>query len=205
MDIASDPEALARVVETVKTRESQGWTYEAADASFELVMRDELPGEKRRYFDVESWRTIVSPQVNGDGHGSEAIVKVHAGGQRIVRVGEGNGPVNALDNALRTALEQIYPEVAGLELVDYKVRIVPGAKGTDAVTRVLIQTDDAEGSWSTVGVHENVIVASWLAIVDAVDYGLMRAGVAPPQGVGGGAVSGVSGDGAAAADAGSGA
>ena len=186
VDIASDPEALARVVETVKTRESQGWTYEAADASFELVMRDELPGEKRRYFDVESWRTIVSPQVNGDGHGSEAIVKVHAGGQRIVRVGEGNGPVNALDNALRTALEQIYPEVAGLELVDYKVRIVPGAKGTDAVTRVLIQTDDAEGSWSTVGVHENVIVASWLAIVDAVDYGLMRAGVAPPQGVGGG-------------------
>ena len=92
VDIASDPEALARVVETVKTRESQGWTYEAADASFELVMRDELPGEKRRYFDVESWRTIVSPQVNGDGHGSEAIVKVHAGGQRIVRVGRGQRP-----------------------------------------------------------------------------------------------------------------
>jgi 2-isopropylmalate synthase len=204
VDIASDPEALARVVETVKTRESQGWTYEAADASFELVMRDELPGEKRRYFDVESWRTIVSPQVNGDGHGSEAIVKVHAGGQRIVRVGEGNGPVNALDNALRTALEQIYPEVAGLELVDYKVRIVPGAKGTDAVTRVLIQTDDAEGSWSTVGVHENVIVASWLAIVDAVDYGLMRAGVAPPGDVEG-AGTGIEIVGGAAAGAGAGA
>ncbi len=203
VDIASDPEALARVVETVKTRESQGWTYEAADASFELVMRDELPGEKRRYFDVESWRTIVSPQVNGDGHGSEAIVKVHAGGQRIVRVGEGNGPVNALDNALRTALEQIYPEVAGLELVDYKVRIVPGAKGTDAVTRVLIQTDDAEGSWSTVGVHENVIVASWLAIVDAVDYGLMRAGVAPPGDVEG-AGTGSRAAGAAAAGSGTG-
>ncbi len=144
-------------------------------------MRDELPGERRRYFDVESWRTIVSPQVNGDGHGSEAIVKVHAGGRRIVSVGEGNGPVNALDNALRGALAQIYPEVDGLELVDYKVRIVPGAKGTDAVTRVLIQTDDAAGSWSTVGVDENVIVASWLAIVDAVDYGLMRAGVAVPE------------------------
>ncbi len=181
VNIAADPAALARVVEIVKSREATGWTYEAADASFELVMRDELPGERRRYFEVESWRTIVSPQVNGDGHGSEAIVKVHAGGQRIVRVGEGNGPVNALDNALRTALEQIYPEVANLELVDYKVRIVPGAKGTDAVTRVLIRTDDARGSWSTVGVHENVIVASWLAIVDAVDYGLMRAGVLPPE------------------------
>jgi 2-isopropylmalate synthase len=185
VDIASDPEALARVVETVKRREAEGWTYEAADASFELLMRDELPGERRRYFEVESWRTIVSPQVNGDGgHGSEAIVKLHAGGRRIVRVGEGNGPVNALDNALRSALEQIHPEVTGMELVDYKVRIVPGAKGTDAVTRVLIQTDDSEGSWSTVGVDENVIVASWLAIVDAVDYGLMRAGVAPPEAMG---------------------
>ena len=82
-------------------------------------------------------------------------------------VAEGNGPVNALDNALRSALEQIHPEVTGMELVDYKVRIVPGAKGTDAVTRVLIQTDDSEGSWSTVGVDENVIVASWLALTEA--------------------------------------
>ena len=179
VDIASDPEALARVVETVKAREASGWTYEAADASFELLMRDELPGERRRYFDVESWRAIVSPSTNGDGHASEGIVKIHAAGRRIVQVGEGNGPVNALDNALRRALAQIFPEVEGMELVDYKVRIVPGAKGTDAVTRVLIQTDDAQGSWSTVGVHENVIVASWLAIVDAIDYGLMRAGVRP--------------------------
>ena len=199
VDIASDPEALARVVETVKRREAEGWTYEAADASFELLMRDELPGERRRYFEVESWRTIVSPQVNGDGgHGSEAIVKLHAGGRRIVRVGEGNGPVNALDNALRSALEQIHPEVTGMELVDYKVRIVPGAKGTDAVTRVLIQTDDSEGSWSTVGVDENVIVASWLAIVDAVDYGLMRAGVAPPEAVAAAGAADESGEGAGA-------
>ncbi len=184
VDIASDKKALARVVKKVKAREAEGWTYEAADASFELLMRDELAGERRRYFDIESWRTIVSPQINGSkGHGSEAIVKLHAGGRRIVSVGEGNGPVNALDNALRSALEQIHPEVAELELVDYKVRIVPGAKGTDAVTRVLIQTEDARGSWSTVGVDENVIVASWLAIVDAIDYGLMRAGVLP-SGVG---------------------
>jgi 2-isopropylmalate synthase len=181
VDIASDPAALARVVETIKAREAAGWTYEAADASFELLLRDELAGARRRYFDVESWRTIVSPQPDGS-HGSEAIVKLHAGGRRIVSVGEGNGPVNALDKGLRSALAQIYPEVEGLELVDYKVRIVPGAKGTGAVTRVLIQTEDARGSWSTVGVDENVIVASWLAIVDAVDYGLMRAGAVPPEG-----------------------
>ncbi len=181
VDIASDPEALSRVVHTVKDREATGWTYEAADASFELLMRDELPGARRRYFEVESWRTIVSPQVNGgDGHGSEAIVKLRSGGERIVSVGEGNGPVNALDNALRTALAQIHPEVAQLELTDYKVRIVPGATGTDAVTRVLVETTDKEGSWSTVGVDENVIVASWLALVDAIDYGLMRAGVPVP-------------------------
>jgi 2-isopropylmalate synthase len=182
--IADDAAALSRVVETVKAREAAGWTYEAADASFELLMRDELPSERRRYFEVESWRIIVSPQVNGSGHGSEAIVKLRANGQRIVAVGEGNGPVNALDRALRDGLRQIYPEVEGLELVDYKVRILAGAKGTGAVTRVLILTEDSGGSWSTVGVHENVIVASWLAIVDAIDYGLLRAGVGTPQSAG---------------------
>lgn len=175
VDIAADPAALARVVETVKQREAQGWTYEAADASFELLLRAELGEEKARHFEVESWRTMVSPHAYG-ASGAEAIVKLVANGQRTVSVGEGNGPVNALDNALRAALTPIFPAVADLELVDYKVRILPGTKGTAAITRVLIQTRDNEGEWSTVGVDENVIVASWLAIVDAVDYGLLRAG-----------------------------
>jgi 2-isopropylmalate synthase len=103
-------------------------------------------------------------------------VKVHAGGERIIATGEGNGPVNALDNALRTALTEAFPELAALELVDYKVRILDGSAGTDAVTRVLVGTTDGAHDWTTVGVHENVIAASWLALEDAVAYGLLKAG-----------------------------
>jgi len=110
---------------------------------------------------------------------SEATVKVHAAGRRIISTGEGNGPVNALDNALRAALVQIYPELDRLELVDYKVRILEGVKGTGAVTRTLVETSDGQERWNTVGVHENVIAASWNAIEDAVAYGLLRSGVTP--------------------------
>jgi 2-isopropylmalate synthase len=108
---------------------------------------------------------------------SEATVKLHAKGERIVCTGEGNGPVNALDRALRTALEQLFPELARMELVDYKVRILElGRLGTGAVTRVLQETTDGETSWSTVGVDQNVIAASWQAMEDAVTYGLLRVG-----------------------------
>jgi 2-isopropylmalate synthase len=159
----------------VKDLESRGYSFEAADASFELILRDELAGERKRHFTVESWRTIV--EQNADGTvASEATVKVFAGGERIVSTGEGNGPVNSLDNALRGALMQIYPELATIELVDYKVRILEGVKGTDAVTRVLIETSDGQKQWDTVGVHENVIAASWDAISDAVAFGLIQAG-----------------------------
>ena len=105
---------------------------------------------------------------------SEATVKLHAKGERIVATGEGNGPVNALDRALRTALVELHPGLAALDLVDYKVRIVSGAHGTDAVTRVLVETSDGSTEWSTVGVHENVIEASWQALQDAYTAGLLR-------------------------------
>jgi 2-isopropylmalate synthase len=104
---------------------------------------------------------------------SEATVKVFAGGERVISTEEGNGPVNALDRALRKALERVYPRLAQLELTDYKVRIMPGKHGTDAVTRVLIETSDHEREWTTVGVHGNVIEASWLALHDAVRFGLL--------------------------------
>src|SRR5437899_3993719 len=136
-------------------------------------------GERRRHFRVESWRTIVEQTPDGTVL-AEATVKLHAGGERVVATGEGNGPVNALDKALRSALRQVYPELDQLELVDYKVRILEGAVGTGAVTRVLVETSDGESGWDTVGVHENVIAASWLAIEDAVAYGLLRAGRALP-------------------------
>ena len=174
-DLAGDREVLGRVVQRVKELESRGFSFEAADASFELLLRDEVAGERRRHFTVESWRAIVEQDADGAVR-SEATVKVHAGGERIVATGEGNGPVNALDQALRQALVRSFPEIDRLELVDYKVRILEGSQGTGAVTRVLVETSDGSTEWDTVGVHENVIAASWMALEDAVAYGLLRAG-----------------------------
>ena len=170
-DLSDDPALLTRVVEQVKSLESQGWTFEAADASFELLLASEAGVV--RAFEVESWRTIVEQLPDGQVK-SEATVKVHAGGDRIISTAEGNGPVNALDKALRAAMIQIYPELATLRLIDYKVRILEGASGTGAVTRVLVGTSDGRAEWSTVGVHENVIAASWRALEDAVTFGLLR-------------------------------
>jgi 2-isopropylmalate synthase len=173
LDFSGDNELLGRVVDRVKDLESRGYSFEAADASFELLLRDEAAGEQTRFFDVESWRVIVEQRAD-ESHACEATVKLHANDKRIVETGEGNGPVNALDRALRLALERLYPELATLELVDYKVRILEGGHGTGAVTRVLVETSDGEREWSTVGVNENVIAASWDALVDAVTYGLLR-------------------------------
>jgi 2-isopropylmalate synthase len=176
-DLAGNTELLTRVTDKVKDLESRGYTFEAADASFELLLRAEVEGARPGFFEVESWRVIVDAQ--GDAHqegsaAAEATVKVRAGGERLVAVGEGNGPVNALDHALRAALGKAYPELAKLELIDSRVRIVDQAHGTDAVTRVLVETSDGETSWETVGVHANVIEASWEALLDAVNYGLLR-------------------------------
>jgi 2-isopropylmalate synthase len=174
LDLSDSPETVKNVIERVKDLESVGYTFEAADGSFELLLREEVEGRRTRFFELESWRTIVERRSGGEVV-SEATVKLHAKGERIVATGEGNGPVNALDRALRSALEQLYPELARLELVDYKVRIVAGAHGTDAVTRVLVETSDGVTEWSTIGVHENVVEASWQALDDAVTLGLMRA------------------------------
>jgi 2-isopropylmalate synthase len=164
---------FGRVVDRVKDLEARGYSFEAADASFELLLREEAAGERRRFFEVESWRVIVERRADGS-HGCEATVKLQAKGERIVATGEGNGPVNALDRALRVALEQMYPDLATLDLVDYKVRILEGSHGTDAVTRVLVETSDGEREWSTIGVDENIIAASWQALEDALTYGLQR-------------------------------
>ena len=177
-DLSGDREILGAVVERVKERESRGYTFEAADASFELLLRDVLYPQRLRHFDVESWRVIVERRPDG-GEVSEATVKLVAKGERILATGEGNGPVNALDTALRQALGRLYPELASLELIDYKVRILENSHGTGAVTRVLIESGDASATWSTVGVDENVIAASWQALEEAVTYGLLRAGYEP--------------------------
>jgi 2-isopropylmalate synthase len=108
-------------------------------------------------------------------------VKLHVRGERIIAVGEGNGPVNAPDTALRTALARFYPQIADMELVDYKVRILEGQHGTESKTRVLVSTGDGKVEWSTVGVAENVIGASWQALEDAYTIGLIRAGLEPQE------------------------
>jgi 2-isopropylmalate synthase len=172
LGMAVDRDTAGRVVDRVKQRESIGYSYEAAEASFELLLREEVEGVRPRVFALESWRVIVERRADGE-LVSEATVKVHADGERLVATGEGNGPVNALDNALRAALRAFYPQIESLELTDYKVRILDGAHGTDAVTRVLVTTSDGERSWQTVGAGENVIDASWQALDDAVTYGLL--------------------------------
>src|SRR5690606_36938029 len=170
-----NPANTKELVDRVKDLEAKGFTFEAADASFELLLRDTVQGERRRHFEVESWRVIVERGKDGE-LVSEATVKLHAKGERIVATGEGNGPVNALDKAVRLALERLYPDLAKVELVDYKVRILEGTHGTGAITRVLITSSDDAAEWSTVGVGQNVIDASWQALEQAVTYGLLRAG-----------------------------
>jgi 2-isopropylmalate synthase len=125
---------------------------------------------------VESWRVITDAREGGEAT-SEATVKLTAGGERYVATGEGNGPVNALDHALRLALARVYPELEHLELVDFRVRILDASHGTDAITRVLIETADGTTTWQTVGVAANIVEASWMALVDGITYGLHREGV----------------------------
>jgi 2-isopropylmalate synthase len=172
-DLSGSSDVVGRVVDKVKDLESKGFMFEAADASFELLLRAEINGEPASYFTLESWRVIVEHRSDGEVV-SEATVKLVAKGERIVSTGEGKGPVNALDRALRQALETLYPELATLELIDYKVRILDGGHGTGAITRVLIETSDGHTEWNTVGVDENVIAASWQALEDAYAYGLLR-------------------------------
>ena len=176
-DLSHDKELVTRVTDRVKALESRGYTFEAADASFELLLLEEVEGVRPSYFEIESWRVITEtlPRSRaGEEAVSEATVKLKADGVRYVVTGEGNGPVNALDQALREAIGQAYPEVAKFELIDYKVRILDQGHGTDAITRVLIETSDGESSWVTVGVGHNVIEASWGALVDGLTFGLRR-------------------------------
>jgi 2-isopropylmalate synthase len=172
-DLSGDRELVTRVTGRVKELEAKGFTFEAADASFELLLAEEVEGRRPSYFDVESWRVITETRP-GEEAVSEATVKLRAEGVRYVVTGEGNGPVNALDQALREAIGQAFPEVAKFELIDYKVRILDQGHGTDAITRVLIETSDGQSTWVTVGVGHNVIEASWGALVDGLTFGLRK-------------------------------
>jgi 2-isopropylmalate synthase len=167
----ADPDADA-LLALVKQREAQGYSYETADASLALQLRAEL-GKPTQFFVLESFRVISDRRADGS-DSTEATIKIHVGSERFIATAEGNGPVNALDAALRKAITRFYPQIEGLELRDFKVRVLDGSIGTGAVTRVFIDTADAQTSWQTVGVSQNIIEASWDALVDAITFGLLK-------------------------------
>ncbi|APU17186.1 MULTISPECIES: citramalate synthase [Actinoalloteichus] len=185
LDLAARPEAVGRVVRRVKELEAGGWSFEAADASLELLLRAELAGGLEtaaeesdsaaalRPFTLESYRVVLDHRSDGEVV-AEATVRLHVEGERVIATAEGTGPVNALDAALRAALTRYLPWLAEVRLLDYKVRILSGEHGTDAVTRVLVDSGDGVDKWTTVGVHGNIVEASWLALCDALVHRAAR-------------------------------
>jgi 2-isopropylmalate synthase len=167
----SDDQAR-RVLEEVKQLELDGYQFEAADGSFELLVRRSL-GWRQWFFSIESFRASVERREAAPVT-AEATVTVLINGATVTETGIGNGPVNALDQALRTALRPAYPEIDTLRLTDYRVRVIDSSVGTGARVRVLLETSGPEASWSTIGVHDNVIEASLEALVDGLVIGLLR-------------------------------
>jgi 2-isopropylmalate synthase len=166
-----DEATASRVVERVKELESRGYHFEAADGSFDLLIRRET-GEYEPLFQLESFRVIVEKREDGKVQ-TEATIKIWAGGERYLRTAEGNGPVNALDEALRAALVEIHPHLRDIALTNFKVRILDETKGTGAITRVLLDSSDGVDTWGSIGVSENIIEASWEALVDSLEAGML--------------------------------
>jgi len=156
----------------VKQMENQGYQFEGAEGSFELLMKKTI-GKHKTFFDLEGFRVIVEKDEKGRLR-SEATIKVKVKGKEEHTASEGDGPVNALDNALRKALERFYPELKSMSLTDFKVRVIDAAQGTAAKVRVLIESRDEKDEWGTVGVSENIIEASWQALVDSIEYKLLK-------------------------------
>jgi 2-isopropylmalate synthase len=166
-----DDAAAGRLVEDLKKLEHDGYQFEAADGSFDLLIRRET-GDYQQLFTLESFRVIVEKRADGRVE-TEATIKIWVEGERYVRTAEGNGPVHALDRALRDAIGTLYPHVRDIELVNFKVRILNERSGTAAVTRVLLDSSDGTETWGTIGVSENIIEASWEALVDSIEAGML--------------------------------
>ncbi|WP_068399389.1 citramalate synthase [Kribbia dieselivorans] len=178
IDLDGDTETLTRVLAKVKDLEMQGYTFDGADASFELLLRREVGDSVPDFAAFEGWRAITEARDSSGETASEATIKVRTGQGRVIATGEGNGPVNALDTALRQALTPVYPEIEGIELVDFRVRLLDTSHGTGAITRVLVEHRDADRAWTTIGVGGNLVEAAWEALWDGLSYGLMQSGVA---------------------------
>jgi 2-isopropylmalate synthase len=173
IDLDSQDPVTLEILEEIKEMENKGYQFEGAEASFELLMRKAL-GTLRHHFSVVGFRVIDTKKTEDDKPMSEATVKVKVGGRIEHTAAEGDGPVNALDNALRKALEHFYPQLKEMRLLDYKVRVLPSGHGTASVTRVLIESGDIDSRWGTVGVSDNIIDASYHALIDALQYKLVK-------------------------------
>jgi 2-isopropylmalate synthase len=169
----SNSPQLQDIVTTLKNLENEGFQFEAAEASFELLMKKAL-GLHKRFFDLVGFRIIVDKRREGEESWSEATIMVKVGGNVEHTAATGKGPVNAIDNALRKALDKFYPELKDVKLHDYKVRVLTAGKGTSAKVRVLVESGDDKQRWGTVGVSENIIEASYQALVDSVEYKLLK-------------------------------
>ncbi|WP_424766750.1 citramalate synthase [Paenibacillus sp. sgz302251] len=172
LDVNANNEKTKLIMDQIKELEHQGYQFEGADASLELLLREAFGGETKEIFKVESFKILVE-KTNAQMI-SEAIVKINVDGQQVYTAAEGNGPVNALDNALRKALMQFYPRIEDIHLSDYKVRVIDEKDATAAKVRVLIESTSLDNTWSTVGVSNNVLEASWEALVDSIRYALLN-------------------------------
>ena len=173
IDMNDQNEAVRDILKRTKELEGQGYEFQAAEASFELLIQEAL-GKKRKNFNLIGFRVIDEKRNEGEGAISEATIMVQVDGEMEHAAAMGNGPVNALDQALRRALTKFYPSLKQVELLDYKVRVLSSGEGTAAMVRVLIESGDGKDKWGTVGVSHNVIEASWLALADSIDYKLYK-------------------------------
>jgi 2-isopropylmalate synthase len=171
--LTHDPRIMRQALKRLQMLENVGYQFEAAEASFTLLVREML-GKRKHFFDFAGFRVIVEKRDPSGAPITEATIKVRVGGVQELCASEGDGPVNALDRALRTALERFYPSLSEMQLTDYKVRVINPSASTAARVRVVIQSRDKETMWGTVGVSENLIEASWQALVDSVVYKLTR-------------------------------
>jgi 2-isopropylmalate synthase len=170
--LPDDESVRSSIVQKIKAMEDQGYQFDAADGSLSLLMK-KITGEFKEPFSLESFN-VINHKLGETPSQSQVTIKVTVGGEEELTAAEGNGPVNALDNALRKALTKFYPQIQHMHLVDFKVRIVEGSEGTAAKVKVLLDSQDEDEIWSTIGVSENIIEASWQALVDSIQYKLSK-------------------------------
>jgi 2-isopropylmalate synthase len=175
LELRKDSPEIREILRQVTALEHEGYSFEGAEASFELLVK-KATGGYRRLFELVGYRVIVEKR-GGDLEAiTEATLKIRVNDEEILTVAEGDGPVNALDSALRKALTATYPELAHIRLTDFKVRVINVKEGTAAKVRTVVESADATESWATIGVSTNIIDASWHAVVDSIEYGLLRKG-----------------------------